>query len=65
MHESSSVLTPGSAAKSSCAGVQYIIGLARVQLAEAILKGDYERTGHKQRLISPMRQTHGVGPGVC
>ena len=41
------------------AGVQYIIGLARnkrlqrrVEPAEAMLKCDYERTGHKQRLVS-------------
>lgn len=41
------------------AGVQYIIGLARnkrlqrrVQPAEAVLKRDYEHTGHKQRLVS-------------
>lgn len=39
--------------------VQYIIGLARnkrlqarVQQAEELLKGDYERTGRKQRLVS-------------
>jgi len=40
-------------------GVQYLIGLARntrlqarVQPAEAVLAHDYERTGHKQRLVS-------------
>src|SRR5690606_11888095 len=47
-------------------GVQYIIGLARnkrlqacVAPAEEVLKGDYERTGCKQRLVSELTYAAG------